>query len=434
MPDSLARLLSLLSPAFCGPTFETCCWLVCGFVARIGDHTITGVWQAVRLAGVLHHSRAHDFFARRRWSADRLGLLLAQFVVTRLVGADEPLRVVIDDTVFARSGSKVFATAFHYDHDQHGDRRVRWGNLFVCLGILVRLPGSERIVCLPLLARLWRPDDGKDHKTKVAIAHELLACFAAQFPDRRVEVVADGAYANRSLRKLPETVDAIVRLRHNAMIYAPAPAPEPGRRGRPRAKGERIGSPKQLASDPATVWQPVTLPSGASVEAFHLDGLWYPALLSRRIRVVVARDPRHRDRQPLVVLSTDTHLDATAILTRYSERWAIETAFQQAKGQLGVGQARNRVRLAVERTVPFGFICQTLTIIWYALNGNPDTDVQRHRKTAPWYRHKHTASFADMLAALRRELIRAEFRAQQIRRHHQPKIAQPQTPSRAATL
>ena len=37
--------------------------------------------QAAGLAGVWHHSRAHDFFARRRWDPDELGLVLLDFLV-----------------------------------------------------------------------------------------------------------------------------------------------------------------------------------------------------------------------------------------------------------------------------------------------------------------------------------------------------------------
>lgn len=63
----LDGLLSLLEPCFSQPTFQTFRALVCGFVGRVGDHTVTGMWQAVRLAGRVHHSRGHDFFAYRRW-------------------------------------------------------------------------------------------------------------------------------------------------------------------------------------------------------------------------------------------------------------------------------------------------------------------------------------------------------------------------------
>jgi len=87
------------------------------------------------------------------------------------------------------------------------------------------------------------------------------------------------------------------------------------------------------------------------------------------------------------------------------------SCYQEAKAH-GVGQARNRIQKAVERTVPFGFLAQTLTITWYALHGNPDADLHARRQAAPWYRHKTTISYTDMLAALRRELIRHEYWAQ----------------------
>jgi hypothetical protein len=60
IPGSLAPLLSLLRPAFTAPTFETFCALVVGFVGRVSEHTVTGMWQAARLAGVVHHWRGHD--------------------------------------------------------------------------------------------------------------------------------------------------------------------------------------------------------------------------------------------------------------------------------------------------------------------------------------------------------------------------------------
>jgi hypothetical protein len=66
----------LLQPTFTASTFQIFEALVAGFIGRVGEHTVTGMWQAARLAGRLHHSRAHDFFARAAWRPDRLGLLL----------------------------------------------------------------------------------------------------------------------------------------------------------------------------------------------------------------------------------------------------------------------------------------------------------------------------------------------------------------------
>jgi DDE superfamily endonuclease len=423
LPDSLARLLSLLRPAFTAPSFDTFCWLVHGFIGRVGEHTITGVWQAARLGGVLHHSRAHDFFARRRWSPDRLGLLVAQFVVERFVAAEAPIRMAVDDTLFRRSGRKVFAAGWYFDGDAKAGRSVQFGNVFVCLGLLVRLPAlGERVVCLPVLFRLWRPPAaGGEHRTMIELAHELVNLIAARFEDRRLEVLGDGAYATKALAGLPENVVALVRLRTNAALYA-TPPERTGRPGRPRKKGHRLGSPAELLES-GHARQRIQLERADKtprrLEAVTLDCLWYHGLGQRTVRVVAARERECPDRVLLAVLCTDPQLPAAEILSRYLDRWAIEVAFQHAKGQLGVGQARNRVARAVQRTVPFGFLCQTLTLIWYALHGEPDKDVARRRRQAPWYRQKREPAFADTLIALRRELIQAEFQAQHLdRRSH----------------
>jgi hypothetical protein len=75
---------------------------------------------------------------------------------------------------------------------------------------------------------------------------------------------------------------------------------------------------------------------------------------------------------------------------------------------MGVGQARNRTRRAVERTVPFGLLCLSLTVVWYAAHGHP-ADMIARRVLAPWYQAKHAPSMADMLTALRRVLLAAQY-------------------------
>ena len=109
VPTSLGGLLSLLAPCFSQPTFQTFSMLMVGFVGRIRDCTVTGMLQAAGLAGEWHHSRAHDFFARRRWDPDELGLRLVDFLVSMFVGAGASIRLAVDDTLFGRSGRGVGA-------------------------------------------------------------------------------------------------------------------------------------------------------------------------------------------------------------------------------------------------------------------------------------------------------------------------------------
>jgi hypothetical protein len=218
-------------------------------------------------------------------------------------------------------------------------------------------------------------------------------------------------------------------VRGNAAIYELAPPPT-GRRGRPALKGRRLPSLARLAQ--TLPFKPVTIiaPDGRerTEQVAEIVGLWYGPFYTRPIKLLLIRPADRTEGYDIAIASTDTDASATELIARYASRWTIETCFQEGKAN-GVGQARNRVKQAVERTVPFGFLCQTLTIAWYQLHGDADRDVRARRRIAPWYPHKRTVSYSDMLTALRRELIRAEFHSQAPRRTHSPQIIRPQSPS-----
>lgn len=81
------------------------------------------------------------------------------------------------------------------------------------------------------------------------------------------------------------------------------------------------------------------------------------------------------------------------IAARYAGRWSVEVAIETAKGPMGVGQARNHVEQAVQRTVPFGMLTMSLVVIWYALYGYHPDDVTDRRARQPWYTTKTEPSF-----------------------------------------
>jgi len=63
--------------------------------------------------------------------------------------------------------------------------------------------------------------------------------------------------------------------------------------------------------------------------------------------VIVVRETH---RPTLALVTTDPHTPADLLVERYASRWAIEIAFSDAKHITGVGEARNRTRLAVRKT------------------------------------------------------------------------------------
>jgi hypothetical protein len=410
-PSSLASLLSLFRPCFSAPSFVSFSALTLGFLAHVGRHTVTGCLQAAGLAGIWHHARAHRFFSTARWSPDALGLILLDLVVAKLVPAGAPLLLAVDDTLLRRSGRKVSGSAWHYDAAAKTKRgqRSAWGNNFVCLGLVVELPFLKRPLCLPLLFRLWRPKDPR--RTKPWLARELVELVAERHPGRRIEVVADAAYAAQALACLPESVTLTARLRRDAALFAQAP-PRTGKRGRPRKKGERLPTLSELADDPRTEWQTLALSRygvSAEVRVHAVRCLWYGVFAGQEVTVVLVREQKTTAGFDLALVSSNTEASALALVERYARRWAIEVCFQEAKQLAGVGEAQNRVERAVERTAPFGFLCLSLAIVWYALYGHAPADVAAHRARAPWYRTKAHPSVADMLVKLRRVVIAEQF-------------------------
>jgi hypothetical protein len=107
-------------------------------------------------------------------------LALADLIVTLLLPTEAAIVVVVDDTLFKHSGRKVFGTAWHHDGAAKGPKPIGFGNCWVIAGIVVDLPFSSRPVCLPTLARLWRPR----RTGKIAYARELAELIATRYPNR----------------------------------------------------------------------------------------------------------------------------------------------------------------------------------------------------------------------------------------------------------
>lgn len=94
-------------------------------------------------------------------------------------------------------------------------------------------------------------------------------------------------------------------------------------------------------------------------------------------------------------------------MARYADRWSIEQTIKDGKDLLGVGDAQNRLKTAVQRTVPFMLLTLTILVCWYARYGDIEADLTERRSLARWYRHKKTISVTDLLIALRRARITA---------------------------
>ena len=125
----------------------------------------------------------------------------------------------------------------------------------------------------------------------------------------------------------------------------------PPRRAPPPRPGPRSPSPSYRAG-------------GLIKHVAEVTCLWYGSWHTRTVRLILVRDRRTASGYDLALVTTDLAATPAALVARYAARWAIEQAFADARNVLGVGEARNRVKRAVERTVPFALLAHTLIVCW----------------------------------------------------------------------
>jgi hypothetical protein len=436
LPGAMVGLLAAFEPCFHAPTYRVFQLVLAGWIHCLGRRTITAVALASGGVGGRHISVFHRLFTRATWSLDAVGQVVFQLALA-WIPADQPLYILIDDTLVRKTGKGISLATMHRDPLLSSARKpfCSFGHVWVVLALWVPLPmGGSRGFALPLLFRLYvgarrggtrdapsRPRRGTRQRaaeqahaahprpTKLALARELLTLVTGWAAGRTIYAVVDSAYAARPLLEdRPTDVHLLSRLRPDAALWARPGRRRPGQRGRPRRKGHRLPTPKAMAAT-RRHWDPlpVTL-YGRSVTplVFGCTALWYGALRDHPVRIVIVRDPGGR-RRGEAFFCTDLAVDHAFILEAYARRWTIEVTFHDQKQFLGFEDPQNQTPTAVARTAPMAGIVYDLVLLWYAAR------VQQGLATGwlarPWYRSKTTPSFLDMLTAVRQESCRLYF-------------------------
>jgi hypothetical protein len=281
-------VLDPFRPCFTTPTFETFTALVVGLVAQPVERTVCGMLTGAGLAQLWHHCRAHRFFSAARWCPQRVGLVLAGLVVVHLLPAGAPITVAVDDTLFRRRGKKVHGVGWFHDGSAAGRLKLGFGNNWVVAAIIVTLPWLSRPVAVPVLATLAV----KGGRSPPDLARDLVDAIAERFGDREIPVVGDAAYGCGAFAGLGNDMTMTTRARSNAVFSQPTPA-RTGRRGRPRLKGTRIGTPTDIAR--FAQWTTVTVArygTRATCQITERRALWYGTWRTDPVRVILVRDTR----------------------------------------------------------------------------------------------------------------------------------------------
>ena len=407
LPEPLLGCLSAFEDCFTAPSYRRFLTLMHGWLLCIGKHTVTGVMRA---AGVAEQdvSGFHRFFSRGIWDPQEVGFVVLRLAL-RLVPADMPVAMTLDDTLARHTGKHIASAGMHRDPLLSTGAKpfFHFGPKWVVLAVVVTMPWGKRL-SLPVLARLYRSEKAaavanKPHVKLTVLGLEMLSELGKRYGDRRFVVYTDNGYVNRTIvQGRPKNIDVVGRGRMDAALYALPPRRTPSTMGRPRIRGRKLHSPQQRADSPRG-WTRLTVDiygRAADVQVKVFDAIWYKVSHGEQLRIVIVRDWPGHDKDDVLV-STDLSLRAEAVIEGYCQRWSLEETFGWVKSRLGFEDPHNRVEHAVQRTAPMALWCYSLTVIWYA-------QWSKRRRQLPmragrWYRDKTAPSFSDMLATLRRQ-------------------------------
>lgn len=405
LDSSFEFLLQELAIVMTQPSFQNFVTIVSGWVfAR--RRTVTGMLVAAGMAGRRHHSAFHRFFAEGAWSLDALGLAVFRVLEPFLPG--EQILLAIDDTLARKRGLKVFGVGMHHDPllSSRGKAITNWGHSWVVLGVIVQFPlWPKRVFCLPILFRLYlnhqaAARERRTYRTRPELAVQMLRVLCEHRKNRRFHAICDSAYGGQSvLCQLPTNCDLTSRLVMDARLYALPASRRPGAQGRPRKRGERLATPAAMLEARAERLTLEVYGRRDCVRLVETTACVYAA--PDRLLRVVAVEPLSGGRPRQAFYSTCLAATAVEVLTWYALRWSIEVAFHDSKTHLGFEEPQGWTRHAAERTAPIAMLLYSLIVKWFATEG--------HRHYRPlqqsWHPEKPHASFADMLATLRRRSI-----------------------------
>jgi len=417
LPSCFAAVILAFAPLFLQRSWRHAEVLLTGAILAPGQRTVTSILRITGLARERRFVNYHRVLSRAAWcprAASRVlfGLLVAAFA------PKGPVVLGIDDTIERRRGKRIAAKGIYRDpvRSSHGHFVKASGLRWLSLMLLAPIPWAGRNWALPFLTALapserYCQQRGRRHKKLTDWRRQLVLQARRWLPGRELVVVADSAFAALEFLAAVSRhrVAVITRLRLDAALYEPAPPRPPGTVGRPRTKGKCLANLSDVLTDPATVWQRVTVPGWygggeRTIEISTNTAVWrHGGMPVVPIRWVLIRDPLGKF-DPQALLCTDPAQDPVQVLRWFVQRWQVEVTFREVRDHLGVETQRQWSDLAIARTTP----CLLGLFSLVTLLGNKLTpQARRAAATSAWY-HKQRPTFSDTLAAVRRDIWREQ--------------------------
>lgn len=415
LPKPIIQVLRQFEPVFSERVWEWAKILLVGAILTPGQRTVTAALRVMGLSDEAQYQNYHRVLNRAVWSSRQVSCILLRLLLATFVPADTPVVLGLDDHIERRRGERIAAKGIYRDAVRSSKSffvktsGLRW----VSMMLLTNIPWVGRVWALPFLTVLapserYHEERGVQHKKLTDWARQMIRQVRRWLPDRALIVVVDSSYAVLELLArcigMRRPVTIVTRLRLDAALYDPAPVRKPGTKGAPRKKGARQPNLAQRSSDPATLWQTVTVQWYANtrrtVDVTTGSAVWYHSGMPIvPLRWVLIRDPLGKFATQ-ALLCTDLTATPTQIVEWFVLRWQLEVTFEEARAHLGIETQRQWSPLAILRTTPalLGLFSLVTLFAHHLLHGQP-LPVRK----AAWYQKKQP-TFSDTLAFIRLQL------------------------------
>jgi hypothetical protein len=330
---SFYEALWLLRPAF--SRLRTFLWFataVVGFATRTDLLGVTSIVRALNL-NERFYTLLLQSFPSKAIKLDQLTALWTQVVLRLFPGVvriNGRLVLLGDGLKNNKCGRKMPAVKLVHQQSQS---KPAYAMAHSIQSINILMAAGSSFFAVPLGLRIheglvW---SNRDTRTLLDKMLALLGNLAIAQP---YYFVADAYYAAGKMVRglLKQNNHLITRAKSNAIAYKPAPQRKRSQRGRPKLYGSKI----KLASlfKDKTSFQtdasPVYGEKNVTISYRVCDLLWRPAAGLVRFVLVV-----HPTRGSLILMCTDTSLQAIEIIRIYGLRFKIEHSFKQAKYLIG---------------------------------------------------------------------------------------------------
>jgi len=408
-------LLEAFACSFTRRGFRRFAEWITAMALNVEEHTIT---QSVLALEQPAAWKALESFAEYGgWHEGRVTYTLTRLVATAPGRTWHGYHVsAVDDTKVHRSGEHVWGACTFHEYTARCPNRattVRAHN-WVVLGALLHEPGKPGWF-LPIAGRLYfrasqlpaGPGGPLTFRTKCELAVELFREQARIIGGKHLGLI-DGGYALRNVVRplvLPEgrgrRVDVLTRLRHDARLFAMAPADRPaGRRGPKPKWGRRLEPPRRGGR-----WERGWRTGVAFIYGRRREVRWKEVVCLWRVlghevpvKAVVACVEGYKKRFALVTSAVE--LTGLQMVELFAARFRQEDGFRDLKQRLGWEECRAWTANPIERTSQAQWVTMSLLrLLQFRLEAAGEVGWWYR---PPWHKDKDRPSVLDAERLMRR--------------------------------